>query len=313
MWWNRPDGRLVRDVAPYRAVMPLLSRGRNGAAVYLEQRLDTTAAQAYLRRFNEEHPGLHATLFHLVVWALVHTLHEHPRLNRFIAGGRHYQRDEIWISYSAKKEKVDGSPIVVIKRRFDPSESFADMVAAMQAQLTQARSDAVSATDRELRLLTALPIVVRRGAAGLLHAVDSLGLLPAGYIRSDPLYASLFVANLGSLKMDSVFHHLYEYGTISVFCAVGAIHDETTADGGRHPAAALRFTYDERVEDGLYAHEALQDFRAMVEDPLAHHVEDPLAHRVEDPLAHRVEDPLAHHVEDPLAPPRQASGPFQHA
>ena len=273
MWWNRPDGTLVRDVAPYRVVMPQLSRGRNGAAVYFDLPVDVTATEAFVRAFNEEHPSTPVTLFHVVMWALTRTLHDRPHLNRFVAGGRLYEHDGIWISYSAKKIKVDGSPLVVVKRRFDPSEPFVDMVTAMHAQLVEARSVEPSSTDRELKLLVALPVSVRRAVVGLEHLADALGLLPGSFIRSDPMFASVFVANLGSLKMDAVFHHLYEYGSISTFCAVGRIHDEVVAgDGTTRHVAHLRFTYDERVEDGLYAHEALQELRALVEDPVTHGV-----------------------------------------
>jgi len=33
--------------------------------------------------------------------------------------------------------------------------------------------------------------------------------------------------------------------------------------------ASIKFSYDERVEDGLYAARALEDFRSMVEHPMA--------------------------------------------
>ena len=50
-------------------------------------------------------------------------------MNRFVAGGRLYQRREIWFSYSAKQSLKGESPLIVLKRRFDPDESFVDMVA----------------------------------------------------------------------------------------------------------------------------------------------------------------------------------------
>ena len=49
--------------------------------------------------------------------------------------------------------------------------------------------------------------------------LDSVNLLPGSFIHPDPMYASMFIANLGSVKLESAFHHLYEYGNIPLFAA----------------------------------------------------------------------------------------------
>lgn len=267
---RRPDGALARDVPPYRQIMPYLMRGRNESAVYFEQHLDLARTEGALAAFNQAHPEARATLFHVIIWAAVRTLSERPHLNRFIAGGRIYDRDGIWISYSAKKAIEDGSPIVVIKRRFDPAQPFSRMVADMQGALQAGRSDRRSTVDRELSLILRLPGPLRALVFGLQRTLDALGLLPRAFIESDPLYASLFVANLGSLKMDAAYHHLYEYGSISLFCVIGRRGEEAVVEDGRvvpRRTAVLRFTYDERIEDGLYAGQALAHFQRLVEDP----------------------------------------------
>ncbi len=91
---KRPDGTRVDDATPDRRIIPYLMRGRNESAVYFEQHVDLERAEAFLRDFNAAHPGLRATLLHLIVWAAVQTLAARPHLNRFIAGGRIYQRDD---------------------------------------------------------------------------------------------------------------------------------------------------------------------------------------------------------------------------
>jgi pyruvate/2-oxoglutarate dehydrogenase complex dihydrolipoamide acyltransferase (E2) component len=101
-------------------------------------------------------------------------------------------------------------------------------------------------------------------------AANALNLLPRAFIDGDPFFASAFVSNLGSVGLDAAFHHLYEYGTIPIFCALGRIHDDVVVDDGRPSVArvaTVRFTYDERVEDGLYAGHALDDFRRLLEHP----------------------------------------------
>jgi hypothetical protein len=158
---------------------------------------------------------------------------------------------------------VDGAPLVVVKRRFDPSEPFDEMVAGVKLMIAGSRGEEDGYTDRELALVLKLQGLPLRGLMGLHRFADAFGLLPASYIERDPLYASMFIANLGSLGMDSGFHHLYEYGSISLFCTIGAVH----RDDPESPNLTLRFSYDERVEDGMYAHDGLEYLKTIVEDP----------------------------------------------
>src|SRR5262249_45181667 len=101
---------------------------------------------------------------------------------------------------------------------------------------------------------------------------DAMGLVPALMIEDDPMYASAFFANLASIGMDACYHHLYEYGTISVFGVIG----RATADPGSPPTGpgrrrwmTRRWTFDGRVEDGVVAGYALKRCKQILEDPLA--------------------------------------------
>jgi hypothetical protein len=273
MFWSRSDAKRARDVPPYRRVMPYLMRGANESAVYFDLPIDVTLTRAFIADFNVRRPETRITLFHVVLWAAVQTLERRPRLNRFVAGHRLWERDGIWISYSAKKRLDDDSPIVILKRRFDPAEDFEATIDSLYAGLREGRSDKRSRIDKELGALLALPGPGLRAMMALSKLLNSLGMLPKSFIDGDPMFASLFIANLASLKMDAGYHHLYEYGNIPIFCVIGQIKDVPVVHEGRlvaRPIANLRFSYDERVEDGLYAQRSLEMLRGMVEDPLAH-------------------------------------------
>ena len=97
----------------------------------------------------------------------------------------------------------------------------------------------------------------------LVRLGDRLGLLPKAMIEADPLFTSVFVANLGSIDYPAGFHHLWEYGTCSLFGVMGRI--ETDADG--HRKMGVAWTYDERVEDGLYSYHTLEGIRERLETP----------------------------------------------
>lgn len=266
----RPDGDLVRNVPDVRRIMPFLMRTRNESIVFFEQKVHTEQAKRFLQDFREA-TGLRATLLHLLIWASARTLDARPRLNRFTAGGRIWQRRGIWISFSAKKAKHDDAPIVVVKRRVDPAWSFEELVRHIEAGITDGRSDAPSSTDKELKLLFLLPTFLLSWFVHLARWLDHHGLLPRAFLDGDPMFASMFIANLGSIDMQAGFHHLYEYGNIPIFMTVGRSElDPVIDEDGRVSARermTLRYSFDERVEDGLYCARALELLKAMLEDP----------------------------------------------
>ena len=143
------------------------------------------------------------------------------------------QRDGIWISFTAKTALSEEGTLVEVKHHFDPRQPFADLVGELQQETTQARSGAHGLADRELELFLHLPPRARRGVVRLASLANAWRLLPRVFVDGDPFFASAFVTNLGSVGLDSAYHHLYEYGTIPIFCALGDIHDAVVVDDGQ--------------------------------------------------------------------------------
>lgn len=271
--FKRPDGVPAADVAPFRRMMQFLMPTRNESAVYFEQDLDLTKTQAFIDEWNSTHTQ-RITVFHLFTWAVAHVLHVRPRMNRFVAGNRVYQRDGVWLSYSAKKELKDGSPIVVLKRKFDPTMSFEETVRFMHGDVKEGRSNKKSHMDKELSFFLKLPAPLLRFGVKIVRWLDSVNLLPGAFIHPDPMYASMFIANLGSVKLESAFHHLYEYGNIPLFAVLGRTKVVPVADEfgevTTKKICTIKYTFDERIEDGLYCAQSLELLRTMIEDPKAY-------------------------------------------
>jgi len=268
----RPDGDLVRNLPRTRRIVPFIMRRRNESTVFFKQKVDTSKTVKFIEEFRER-TGLRATMLHLLIYAAGKMLKDRPRLNRFVAGGRIFQRHGFWVSFSAKKQKTEEAPIVLVKEEINPSWDFEELVRKIESGINQGRSDNLSTTDTELSLLFNLPVFLVGWLVWFLMKLDHVGLLPGDFIRKDPLFASLFIANLGSIDMDAGYHHLYEYGNISVFMMVGRIHDEVVVGPDRKPTVrpmmTLRYSFDERIEDGLYAARALDIMKKIIEDPAA--------------------------------------------
>ena len=272
LWWRRPDGDLVRDLPLNRQVMPYLMRGRNESAYYFEIELALHKTDAWLRAFNAAHPGISADTFHLAVWAIRECMKKYPTMNRFVAGGRLYQRRDISFSYAVKQRLQEGAPIVVVKRTFPAEESFVDLVAGVQTQVHEDRFGGPTNIDKELALLMKFPGFARRIAMWGVRTGDRFGLLPGSFIEHDPMFASAFVAHMASFGMPAGYHHLYEYGSAGIFVVLGRPTTDPgspTSGPDRRRTMRVTYTFDERTEDGFTAWRSIQMFQRMVEDPSA--------------------------------------------
>jgi pyruvate/2-oxoglutarate dehydrogenase complex dihydrolipoamide acyltransferase (E2) component len=270
--FRRADGELVRDLSPVRKMVPYLMRGRNESAVYHEYVLDIGRAKSWLEAYNAARPdGPKATLFHMFLWGCAKALHERPGLNRFVSNGRIYQRQGVFLSFAAKKAFRDDAPLVTVKKEFPKDESFEECVARLTGGIREGRTGKPRRVDKEVNLVTRLPGWLIKAALAVLRWLDRHNLLPAGMIGPDPMFASLFAANLGSVGIDNTFHHLYEYGTVSLFGVLGTMRKETVLGEDGKPVGRetvqVRWTFDERINDGLYCAGSLQIVRDVVERP----------------------------------------------
>lgn len=266
---HRSDGERVKRLSPTRAILPYLFRTRSESTVYFELLVDARKIAPFLE-VERARTGKKITLLHMILLAVARVLERRPCLNRFTVNGRVYQRHGTWLSFSAKTTKDDDGAVVALKRRIDPSWDLAAVVDIADGVIGDSRTGKKSQSDKELALALVLPSFMIKLAVRALRYLDECGLLPRAVIDGDPLFASAFIANLGSIGMDAPFHHLYEYGNIPLFIAVGKERAEVDLVDGVaivRPVIPLRFSFDERIEDGLYCLRALELLQTMLEDP----------------------------------------------
>lgn len=262
----RPDADLVEHVPKTRRIMPLMMPTRNESVVYFDMDIDADGIDARIADLRVQ--GVQASVLHIVAVAATRVLTERPRLNRFVAGGRHWQRRGIWFSFSGKKRKEASAPMSVIKRELKGDATDLEIVQALDGGVREVRSEQKNRTDKELDLLFLMPTFLLGWLVGLVRKLDHWGMLPRWYVDGDPMFASIFVANLGSLGMDAAVHHLYEYGNIPLFCVIGKKKDAFYVDDAGVVRARsvypLRFSFDERIEDGFYCLGALERLRELL-------------------------------------------------
>ena len=265
MFGRRPDATRVKNLSPMRRFMPYVAPRRNDSLFYMMQQIEVDAALEYLQKKNEQRPeDRPITLFHLFLRSCAQALVQRPGVNRFVKAGELWQRDGEWITFSAKMKIEDGSPMITIKRRVHAdTETLEEMVDGLYDKLAAGRSGKKTTSDKEMGLLLRLPGPVIKVALAVARLADRWGILPRGMIDADPLFTSVFIANLGSIDYPAGFHHLWEYGTASLFGVMGRIEP---GDEGRRKMS-VAWTYDERIEDGLYSYYTLEGIRERIENP----------------------------------------------
>src|SRR5579863_3576694 len=136
--FGRSDGTLIKNESPVRQIMPYLMPTRTESVVLHEARYDLTRTLPWLERYNATHQR-RATLFHLLLFAFSRVLHERPGLNRFISGGKIYQRNAVELSFAAKKQFKDDAPIVTVKVPFPDGDNFEQHVERIASSIERAR------------------------------------------------------------------------------------------------------------------------------------------------------------------------------
>lgn len=266
---SRPDGTLER-VHPYREMMAYIMPTRSESVVFFDTEVCADALLDYVRAAREHFP---CDITHCLVAACGIALHSEQgaSMNRFVVGRRLYRRKGVWLSFSMKRKKLDRTAkLAVVKQQVHGSDTFRDLCRRIEGAIDVQRSPVKTYADKEFQLFLRLPRPVLERSFRLLKWLDYHNCLPAAFMANDPLFTSVFVANLGSLGMDAGYHHLYEWGNCPLFLTAGKIVERPVVEDGAvvvRRVLPLRITYDERIDDGLNARFGLEILRAVLEDP----------------------------------------------
>lgn len=279
--FSRSDGSYLRHIDPFMRFLPFIMKGRNESAVYFKQQVDVTALRAYINAKNHEAAdqgdSVKSTLFHGILTAMIKTMIERPQTNRFVVGRRVYQRKDITCAFVVKSEFRDDANEELAIMKFEKDDTLKTISERLAKEIRKARETSRQKDNVRhgavnwLSAFMRLPRILLRGFIRLLGWLDYHGWLPRFVIEADPMHTSIFISNLGSLKIDAPFHHLYEWGTTSFFVTIGAIEKTplVMSDGtiAVRDTVNLAVTIDERISDGYYFAKTIRRVKFLVEHP----------------------------------------------
>ena len=254
---DRRDARWVK--APgLQTVMGYLLPKRTDCEVYLNDKIDATELMRYLEKRNAEHPEYKTTIFHCAITGLARMVRERPLMNRFIQGYRLYERNEISLSFVAKRRFADHAEETLMVLVPKDTDTITDISRKIVGDVTEARKSehATGGIDEILDHFAALPRPVLILAIRIIRWLDFWGINPKVLTDGDPNYTTILCSNLGSIKCPSVYHHLNNYGTNSIMITIGTLHKEEVImpDGSKQirDIVDVGATLDERIADGFY-------------------------------------------------------------
>ena len=171
-----------------------------------------------------------------------------------------------------KKEMATTSPDTVIKVHLSPRDTAADVYRKVNEEIEknkQTVSD--SGFDSTAYAFTLIPGVFLKFTVWLLKTLDYFGLIPKFLLEISPFHGSVYFTSLGSLGIPPVYHHLYDFGNLPIFCAFGCKRKavEVLEDGTvvQRKYVDFRFTVDERIVDGYYYAAFFKHFRRLIQHP----------------------------------------------
>jgi len=267
---DRSDGVRLRKLPGFRKMFPYLMRTRTESVIYHSQRLKIGKTLAWLEKANAAGEKK-ITLFHILLAAGVRTLALRPEANRFVVGRRIYQRRTIDLSFVVKRELNEQAAETTVKITFDPRSTIADIVEQVTPVVRETKQSHTSRDEAATGIVTRLPRSLILLAIRAVRTLDYFGLLPASFIKGDALYTSAFLANLGSIGADAVFHHLYEWGNAPFFVTVGQRKKEPVVNERGEleveEVMDLKFSLDERISDGVYYTATIGLLNDLIENP----------------------------------------------
>ena len=266
---DRRDGRRVRTLPPMTQMTAYIMKVRADAQNHFEDVIDITNIEKYLQKKHQE-GYKNMGILHVFIAAYVRAIASRPGINRFIAGQKIYARNNIEGVMTIKKQMSIDSPDTTIKVEFEPTDTAVDVYEKFTKVAEEALS-ADSSFDKTAGALIKIPGLILRCAVGILRCMDYFGILPKALVKVSPFHGSFIITSMGSLGINAIYHHLYDFGNLPVFLSYGkkysdiVINDEGKAEK-RH-FVTFKVVTDERICDGYYYASAFKIVKRYLLNP----------------------------------------------
>lgn len=269
---DRFDGKLIKMDGMHH-ILADFKPDRCDADVFINKKFDVTNLVKYMEKKKKENPDVHITYFHAFSMGIAKLLYNRPYMNRFVANRKYYQRDEVKLSFVAKVEFEDNAKELLCVLNVLPDYSLMDISKYIAKRVEHIREKGAEETDTNnaIDIIGGLPNPIRIPIIGFCKWLDKHGWLPKAFVNDNIYYSSVILSNLGSIKCDSIYHNLTNFGTNSILATMGMIHKEEIINekGKKEIRDVVDFgiNADERIADGVYFAKSLNLLQYIFDNP----------------------------------------------
>ncbi len=254
------------DVDGLHAMFPYVMKNRTDAEVMAQQEIDVTDLLDWMKKENEEN-GTNYKIFHAVCTAIAKTMFHRPLLNRFISGRYYWQRKEISLSFTAKRQFADGAQESLVFMTANDDMVIDDFSKKILGDVTKMREAGKNDLDDLMDKIAKFPRWFMEIFFWIVYRLEYHGIMPKALTDGDSNYASIFLTNLGSIGAGASYHHLNNYGTNSFFVIIGTMFKKNDAEGRERTYLPMSVILDERIADGFYFVRSLKYFEWLMQHP----------------------------------------------
>ena len=273
-WKDRKDGWYIKGLDSVHVMMPYMFGERVANEAVCSEVIDLTEVDKYLAKKNADNPEFKYTWFHVIAAVFAKAVLLRPKMNWFIAGHRYYERKQIQVAFNVKRKFEDDAEEAMAKFVLDPEggsplEQVHDYVQGFVHKVRKENKNV--GVDDALDIIKHLPRPLFRLFSWTLKKMEYYGIYPQGLSKDDPCYSSVYISNLGSIKLSADYHHLFNWGTISFFAVIGEkkMRPYFKEDGTYELRNTIKIglTIDERIADGYYFSKTLKLVRHIFAHP----------------------------------------------
>lgn len=263
----RADGIKLKNIDPMDKIAGFIMDKRYDTLNSCTIDLPLEPMDEYIRRKHKE--GVDLSHMALIISAYVRVLSEYPQLNRFFVNKRPYARNEVCVAMVVMRAGNYGQE-TMSKMYFKRENTVFDVNDIINNYVSDNRNTPDNnKTEKLIKILLSLPGVLPVGIA-LFKFMDKHGLLPKAIIDASPFHNSLVVTNLASIRTTHINHHLYNFGTSSIFLAFGTPRYVNMKKGGElvvEKTMPIGVVMDERIANGSYFARAFRRLGQLLRDP----------------------------------------------
>ena len=263
----RADGKRVRKADPMYTVVPYIMNKRNDAMNMTTVDIPVEPIQDYINAKRKE--GVRLSHMSVVTAAYLRIAYEFPLLNNFIVNKKIYTHNDFKVAMVVLKSLVTEEE-TMSKVQFELDDNIFEVNEKIDVYVeTNRQVSAKNNTDKMISFLVSLPGVCNI-AVGICKLLDRYGLLPKFITDLSPFHASLTITNLASIRTNHIYHHIYNFGTTSVFIAMGQNREVPKKKNGEmvfEKCIPLGVVMDERICSGLYFAKAFKAFKNYLANP----------------------------------------------